>query len=222
MIITCSNCNTKYTINKNALGNNGKKVKCSNCNHEWFQKLNIKKKLKVQSKNEDNVKINYFKDHDNKKLFPSEIKEKKNYKFLYLVLLISLILFIYLNKKNFNYLIENHILKLIKTDFLISEKRNSFDLFFSQIEKEVSVLNNNQKVVKIIGKISNTSNVENYKIPKMKASLIDSSNNIVTSWFFSANQEKLGPQESLNFNTSYIHDDEDFVDIKIEFYKEDK
>ena len=88
MIITCSNCNTKYTINKNALGNSGKKVKCSNCNHEWFQKLDIKKSLKVESQNEDNIKKNDFKGQDNKKIFPSEVKEKKSYKLLYLVLLI--------------------------------------------------------------------------------------------------------------------------------------
>ena len=50
--------------------------------------------------------------------------------------------------------------------------------------------------------------------------MIDSENNIITTWFFNAEQENLGPQESLNFNTSYIHDNEDIADIKIEFYKE--
>ena len=44
MIITCKSCNTKYSINKNALGKNGKKVKCSNCGYEWYQKLHITKK----------------------------------------------------------------------------------------------------------------------------------------------------------------------------------
>ena len=31
MIIICSNCNTKYSISKRVLGNNGKKVKCFKC-----------------------------------------------------------------------------------------------------------------------------------------------------------------------------------------------
>mgnify|MGYP005633848363 CR=1 FL=1 len=41
-------------------------------------------------------------------------------------------------------------------------------------------------------------------------------NNIITTWFFSAEQENLGPQESLNFNTSYIHNEQDIADIKAE------
>ena len=62
--------------------------------------------------------------------------------------------------------------------------------------------------------------MENYKIPKLQATLIDNKNNIITTWFFNTEQENLGPQESLNFNTSYIHNEQDIADIKIEFYKE--
>jgi hypothetical protein len=62
--------------------------------------------------------------------------------------------------------------------------------------------------------------MENHKIPKLQATLLDSENNIITSWFFYAEKEDLGPQESINFNTSYINDKQDISDIKIEFYKE--
>ena len=44
MIITCQSCNTKYSINKKSIGKNGKKVRCSNCGYEWYQKLDITKK----------------------------------------------------------------------------------------------------------------------------------------------------------------------------------
>jgi len=154
-------------------------------------------------------------------IFFLQKSKKKSYKLLYIAIPIILILFIYLNKKYFNYEIKNYFLKFIELEFLIKkQKQNSFDLVFNQIEKDVSILNNNEKIIKIFGKISNTSNTESYKIPKLKASLIDNKNNIITTWFFNAEQENLGPQESLNFNTSYIHDNEDIADIKIEFYKE--
>ena len=52
--------------------------------------------------------------------------------------------------------------------------------------------------------------------------MIDNKNNIITTWFFNTEQENLGPQESLNFNTSYIHNEQDIADIKIEFYKEEE
>ena len=48
MIIICSNCNTKYSICKRVLGNNGKKVKCFNCKHEWYQKIDITKRKGVE------------------------------------------------------------------------------------------------------------------------------------------------------------------------------
>ena len=115
MIITCQSCNTKYSINKNALGKNGKKVKCSNCGYEWYQKLDIiKKNLPTKSLEKKQTLKNYVeKDINATKFFSSEVKKKKNYSFLYLLIPIILILFIYLNKKYFNYEIKNYFLKFI-------------------------------------------------------------------------------------------------------------
>ena len=219
MIITCPNCRTKYSINKTILGVNGKKVKCFDCGHEWNQKLDAtKKNLETKLSKEKPILSNVHKEEtDVKRLFSSETP-KKSYKFLYLIISVILILFIYLNKKYLNYEIKDYFFKFYKPEFLIN--KNSFDLIFNQVEKEVSVLNNNEKVIKIYGKISNTSNTENHKIPKLQATLLDSENNIITSWFFYAEKEDLGPQESINFNTSYINDKQDISDIKIEFYKE--
>ena len=225
MIITCQSCNTKYSIKKRVLGKNGKKVKCYNCGHEWYQKLDIiKKSLQIEPSEEKQIPTNFVnKEIDATKLFSSETTKKKNYRVLYLLIPIILILFIYLNKEYFNYEIKNYFLKFIKKEFLINnQNKNSFDLIFNQIEKEVTILNNNQRVIKIFGKISNTSNIESYKIPKLQGTLIDSKNNIITTWFFNAEQANLGPQESLNFNTTYINDSQDIADIKIEFYKEEK
>ena len=223
MIIVCKNCNTKYSIDINALGKNGKKVKCSNCEHEWYQKLDVtKKKLPTESLEQKEIKKNHVKkDIDSTDFFHSEVKKRKNYNLLYFLIPIILILFIYLNKKYFNYEIKNYFFKFIGKEFLINnQNKNSFDLIFNQIEKEVSILDNNQRVVKIFGKISNTSNTESYRIPKLQATLIDNKNNIITTWFFNVEQENLDPQETLSFNTSYIHDNEDIADIKIEFYKD--
>ena len=223
MIITCSSCNTKYSINKQSLGKKGKKVKCSNCGYEWYQKLDIikKKPPKKSLKNKQKPRNDIRKNIDVTEYFSSEVEKKKKFRFLYLLIPIVLILFIYLNKKYFNYEIKNYFLNFIETEFLKNnQNKDSFDLVFNQIEKEISILDNDERIIKIFGKISNTSNTENYKIPKLQATLIDNKNNIITTWFFNTEQENLGPQESLNFNTSYIHDSEDIADIKIEFYKE--
>jgi len=227
MIIICSNCNTKYSISKSVLGKNGKKVKCSNCEHEWYQKIDIIKKKAVEIISLKEKPISYVdKEADFKKLFSLETKKKKNYRFLYLLIPAILFLFIYLNKQYFNYPIFNYpikdyFFKFIKKEFLINnQNEDSFNLVFNQIEKEVSILHNNQKIVKIFGKISNISNTEIFKIPKLQATLFDNNENVITTWFFYAEQENLDPQESINFNTSYIHEDsQNIADIKIEFNK---
>ena len=225
MIITCSSCSTKYSISKKVLGKNGKKVKCSTCEHEWYQKIDIikKKGRKVISLKEEQIEKKFVnKEIDDTKVFSSEIIKKKSNSFLYLFILGILILFIYLNEQYFNYPIKDYFFKFIKKEFLINnQNKNSFNLVLNQIEKEVNILHNNQRIIKIFGKISNTSNTENYKIPKLQATLLDNDENILTSWFFYAEQENLDPQGSIDFNTSYIHDSQNIADIKIEFYKEE-
>ena len=227
MIITCPNCSTKYSINKTILGVDGKKVKCFDCGHEWNQTLDsTKKTLQTKLLKEKPILSNVHKEEiDVKRLFSSKIPKKKNYKFLYQLIPIILILSIYLNKKYFNYEIRDYYFKFYKPELLIIKINNnydSFDLIFNQKEKEVSILNNNQKVIKIYGKISNISDMRNHKIPKLQATLLDSKNNVITSWFFYADKEDLEPQESINFTTSYINDKQDISDIKIEFYKENE
>ena len=223
MIIICSNCNTKYSINKRVLGKNGKKVKCSNCEHKWYQKIDIikKKGVEVISLKEQQIEKNFVNEEiDDTKVFSSETIKKKSNSFLYLFILAILILFIYLNEQYFNYPIKDYFFNLIKKEFLINNKnKNSFNLVLNQIEKEVNILHNNQRIIKVFGKISNTSNTEDYKIPKLQATLLDNNENIITSWFFYAEQENLEPQGSIDFNTSYIHDNQNIADIKIEFYK---
>ena len=93
MIITCSSCSTKYSISKKVLGENGKKVKCSNCGHEWYQKLDIiKKSSQTRTLKEQQISIDDVnKEADTTKIFSSEIEKKRNYKFLYLLIFIILI-----------------------------------------------------------------------------------------------------------------------------------
>ena len=125
MIITCKSCNTKYSINKNALGKNGKKVKCSNCEHKWYQKIDIikKKGVEVISLKEQQIEKNFVNEEiDVTKVFSSETIKKKSNSFLYLFILAILILFIYLNEQYFNYPIKDYFFNLIKKEFLINNQ----------------------------------------------------------------------------------------------------
>lgn len=37
MIVTCSNCSKRYLVDPRALGTPGRRVRCANCQHTWFQ-----------------------------------------------------------------------------------------------------------------------------------------------------------------------------------------
>lgn len=54
MIITCEICSVKFNVSVDALGKNGRIVRCSNCNHEWFETaqtdiLKADDKIKVEN-----------------------------------------------------------------------------------------------------------------------------------------------------------------------------
>lgn len=37
MILTCENCHARYLVPSHALGGGGRKVRCANCGHQWYQ-----------------------------------------------------------------------------------------------------------------------------------------------------------------------------------------
>lgn len=46
MHITCPNCSKNFIASKEQIGIPGRRVKCSNCKHIWFQTLDLRTKLK--------------------------------------------------------------------------------------------------------------------------------------------------------------------------------
>ena len=56
MIITCENCNTKFNLNYNLIGDNGRLLQCSKCNHKWFFKSLKKEEQKLAVINDEIIK----------------------------------------------------------------------------------------------------------------------------------------------------------------------
>jgi predicted Zn finger-like uncharacterized protein len=45
MIITCENCDKNFEINSDLIPKNGRLLECSSCNHQWFFKNQVQKKI---------------------------------------------------------------------------------------------------------------------------------------------------------------------------------
>ena len=74
MIIECPNCNKKFNLDGKLIPENGRTLKCGNCDHIWHYKITLEKNSDVQIISEDKnseIDINTSK-KDNK------IKEKVN------------------------------------------------------------------------------------------------------------------------------------------------
>ena len=74
MIIECPNCNKKFNLDRKLIPENGRTLKCGNCDHIWHYKITLEKNSDVQKISEDKnseIDINTSK-KDN------EIKEKVN------------------------------------------------------------------------------------------------------------------------------------------------
>tara|TARA_Y100000741_G_scaffold356005_1_gene332103 strand:- start:668 stop:1165 length:498 start_codon:yes stop_codon:yes gene_type:complete len=85
MIINCENCNKKFNLDSNLVGEKGRLLKCSKCNHIWFFKIPVKleKKIiidnnKIEPHKNENPKINLYK--DKKKIIDTTNKSNFNEK----------------------------------------------------------------------------------------------------------------------------------------------
>ena len=75
MIIECPNCNKKFNLDRKLIPENGRTLKCGNCDHVWHYKITPNKKTDDQKISKDKkieLDINTSK-NDN------EIEEKINY-----------------------------------------------------------------------------------------------------------------------------------------------
>tara|TARA_B100001250_G_scaffold384230_1_gene378851 strand:- start:3623 stop:4093 length:471 start_codon:yes stop_codon:yes gene_type:complete len=65
MIIKCNKCNKKFNLDDRLITNDGRLLKCGNCNNEWFYKPTL-------------VSNTNFQDLDNKTKIPKKVKTNES------------------------------------------------------------------------------------------------------------------------------------------------
>ena len=231
MKIICPKCKTEYLIDQKITLKKNVKLKCFDCSHTWVQKEfkkkdqlkksadNLKQKINSTIKNQltDNAPVEEKNDIPDPSFTID--KERKNNSlsfFIFFLIIFSTFLFISIYFKE-NLINSFPEIKKIYSIFKIENKKVLNSLEFSNLEKKKNTLSDGSVVIKIFGTIKNKSEF-NQKIPKLRGTLLDNNNNILSTWFFTAEEMEAFPNETVKFNTSYIHNDENISDIKIDFY----
>ena len=106
MIIECPKCNKKFQIDQDLIPNNGRKLQCGSCDHNWFFKFENENKVKnediqIDEKVNDSKKKTSFEENiiedekENTNNVENKIKESNlNYFKIILVAIISFVAFI--------------------------------------------------------------------------------------------------------------------------------
>ena len=103
MIIECPKCNKKFQIDQNLIPNNGRKLQCGSCDHNWFFKFENENKVKnediqIDEKVNDSKEKTSFEDdtieYENKNANNEESKLKENNLNYFKIILVAIISFV--------------------------------------------------------------------------------------------------------------------------------
>ena len=103
MIIECPKCNKKFQIDQNLIPNNGRKLQCGSCDHNWFFKFENENKVKnediqIDEKISDSKEKTSFEEdtieNENKNANNEESKLKENNLNYFKIILVAIISFV--------------------------------------------------------------------------------------------------------------------------------
>ena len=103
MIIECPKCNKKFQIDQNLIPNNGRKLQCGSCDHNWFFEFENENKVKnediqIDEKvNDSKEKTSFEEDtieNENKNTNNEESKLKENNLNYFKIILVAIISFV--------------------------------------------------------------------------------------------------------------------------------
>lgn len=181
MLISCPNCHTSFAVPARAIGESGKKVKCSKCGNSWFQeplkleKTQLDNLLHVENLGSDNnlpVKVA-------KKLSPIHIAAS--------VILLALIMLLEIMKNPASYQVVADKLKL----------QDNSAVKFVNFEAE-SKINDNKIDFSLAGKILNTT-ANKVKIPDVDIKVMSKGGRVITAAKLKPEKEMLEPYEVFSY-----------------------
>ncbi len=206
MSITCPRCHTSFSLFPDQIGTNGRKVKCSNCQHIWYQKPEFVTEAPSNANNqEQSIPAT------NKPVQPDEIKNSVSHKADNLVyahkgtnLPVLLPINIPQPSNNVSIILINLIFLLLyilfheKLNILALPKFHNNKLMIDNIQADHTTDNNQ---LKVSYRITNHDN-EDIIIPLTRVRLLDKQDMPVKTYILDQKNIKLLPKQYIDINTT--------------------
>lgn len=193
MILQCKNCNARYLVPDNAIGSEGRTVRCARCSHNWFEHPLPVSNISSSAENipdfdtmigNINATVKPLADGSNLPAHRSRTPVGlKAMVAIFAILTIALSLFMTMPKLFGIFPSKGLVLADIQIQKHTDEKTNT---------------------VEITGNILNTTD-DLRKVPNLRVILLDGANNPLQSWEFKSNGETLKSNETMPFSTGDLN-----------------
>jgi len=202
MLLTCNECNTQYRLPEGSITEKGRKVKCKNCSHIWFQDFISEDETTVEKEVSEKADKNTASD-DKKISKPAKEKFKIKKPKFKKTKIVKKAANTNLPTKISKSLVISFVVLLIITSFSLSLYGEFFPSMFGQ-EKVDNIIFNDMTMEKKRGdtgwdiglKISLKNTADEYqKIPPIHINIMSKGNRVMNHFILNAEVNEIPPKE---------------------------
>ena len=195
MIITCPKCDVRYALSAEALGNEGRKLKCSKCGHHWFQTPAEDLPQKIE-KSQESV-LQPADTHKVNKVF-AILHWIPNGWVVFLTVLILTFLTLFVARFPISTALPGTI--PIYETFGVQVAPLGYGLKIAEVVSKPEIEDDNKLYFTVSGYIVNLTN-EVKDIPKLECKLYDIDGKELHSWTFVAEKNIVNAQSQVSFSS---------------------
>lgn len=184
MYISCTECNTRFSVNEEHLGANGRKVKCSRCSHTWHQKIEKDSLPPEPALNLDESPVTQVAQKINLPvLIPAKTHNSSFFMMPVIITGLILLMLTILFQDNIN--IDSWI------------NQNNLAIEDIKIDKDIK-----SKKITVSYKVHNLSSSKSH-LPLVRIRFFDQNNNLVKSLIRKNNKITIPPNQLIKFKTDF-------------------
>ncbi|PHQ70548.1 MAG: hypothetical protein COB93_05265 [Sneathiella sp.] len=228
MILTCSTCSTRYSIDPISIPAEGRAVKCAKCGHKWreFPPGDMLKPVSEVLDDEDNADAPAAETSEGLSIEqmtasqPSSVqraglpKKRKWIGWLVLILVVVAIGLVGFYGRNFVVQIWPDSAKFYQSLQIDVETTNNLGLEIHDLQTK-SVLQNGVTTLTVTGVVKNITE-EPQPMPRIGVALIDEMGERVYSWTTTVEAREVEPWGQVEFSTSMNQPPEDAKNVKVD------